>query len=83
MSGDKSIIMLMDDYLAYSWLYPSEKTSAETAAHALLDFPAAFGAPLQLMSDGPTHFKNETICLLINNLSPPNHFTLPYCPWSN
>ena len=35
------------------------------------------------MSDGPTHFKNETVRLVTKNLKTPHHFMLPYCPWSN
>lgn len=36
-----------------------------------------------LMSDGPTHFQNETIQMLAKGLRAQHHFTLPYCPWSN
>lgn len=82
-TGDKYILMLRDDHSGYSWFYPSETTSAETAAHALLDWCAAFGAPNQLMSDGPSHFKNDTLRILAKGLRSPHHFTLPYCPWSN
>lgn len=35
------------------------------------------------MSEGPTHFKHETIRLLSKELRVPHHFTLPYCLWSN
>ena len=49
----------------------------------MLDWSADFGAPHGLMSDGPSHFKNETIRLLSKSLRSPHHFTLPYCPWSN
>lgn len=35
------------------------------------------------MSDGPSHFRNETIRLLKKGLRVPHHCTLPYCPWSN
>lgn len=82
-TGDKYILMLRDDHSGYTWFYPTDTTSAETAAHALLDWCAAFGAPKQLMSDGPSHFKNDTLRLLAKGLRSPHHFTLPYCPWSN
>lgn len=36
-----------------------------------------------LMSDGPTHFRNETVRLVAKGLKVPHHFTVPYCPWSN
>ena len=35
------------------------------------------------MSDGPTHFKNETVRAVTRGLKVPHHFTLPYTPWSN
>ena len=35
------------------------------------------------MSDGPTHFRNETVRLIGKGLKVPHHFTLPYNPWSN
>lgn len=44
-TGDNYILMLCDDRSGYSWLYPPEIISAETAAHAILDWCAAFGSP--------------------------------------
>ena len=35
------------------------------------------------MSDGPTHFRNESIRLLAKDLRTRQHFTMAYCPWSN
>lgn len=35
------------------------------------------------MSDGPTHFKDETIRLLTKGLHVLHRSTIPYCPWSN
>lgn len=82
-SGERYILMLRDDHSGYSWLYPAESTSADTAAQAIIDWTAAFGIPHGLMSDGPSHFKNETLRLLAKGLHTPHDFTLPYCPWSN
>lgn len=36
-----------------------------------------------LRSDGPTHFRNETIHLISKDLKVSHHFTLPYSPWNN
>lgn len=82
-TDEKYVLMLRDDHSGYCWLYPSTDQTAESTANALLDWCAAFGAPSSFMSDGPTHFKNETIRLLTKGLQSCHHFTLPYCPWSN
>lgn len=82
-SGEKYVLMLRDDHSNYAWFYATCDTAAEQAASAIIDWCAAFGTPKQLMSDGPTHFKNETIRQLAKGLRVPHHFTLPYSPWSN
>jgi len=81
--GAKYVLMLRDDHSDYAWFFPSSDTLAETAAIALVDWCAAFSVPNGWMSDGPTHFRNETIRLLARGLKVPHHFTLPYTPWSN
>jgi transposase InsO family protein len=81
--GDKYVLMLRDDHSDYNWSFSFPDTSAENAARAIIDWAAAFGAPKQLMSDWPTHFKNETLRLVSKGLKVPHHFTLTYCPWSN
>jgi transposase InsO family protein len=81
--GEKYVLMLRDDHSSYAWFFPFAETSAENAAIALIDWCAAFGVPQGLMSDGPTHFRNETLRLLAKGLKTPHHFTLPYSPWSN
>lgn len=82
-TGDKYILMLRDDHSGYAWFYPTVSTSAEQAASAIVDWCAAFGPPNSMMSDGPTHFRNETIRMLTKSLRAKHHFTTPYCPWSN
>ena len=82
-SGEKYFLMLKDDHSSYCRLFAFADTSADNAAQAIIDCCAAFGVPNGLMSDGPTHFKNETIRLLAKGLKVPHHFTLPYCRWSN
>lgn len=83
-TGEKHVLMLRDDHSGYCWFYPSVDQTAQSTANALLDWCAAFGPQHSaFMSDGPTHFKNETIRLLTKGLHSRHHFTLPYCPWSN
>ena len=75
--------MLRDDHSDYKWFFPFSDTLAENAAIAIIDWCAAFGVPNGLMSDGPTHFRNETVRLVCKGLKVPHHFTLPNTPWSN
>lgn len=75
--------MVRDDHSGNSWFYPSTSSTAEKAANTILDWCAAFGIPIGLMSDGPTPYKNETIRLLTKGFLPSNLFTLRYFPWSN
>ena len=82
-TGEKYVLMVCDDHNGYGSFYTASTTDSETAQNALLDWSAAFGSPLGLMYDGPTHFKNETLRLLTKGLRSPHHFTLPYSPWSN
>lgn len=50
---------------------------------AIIDLIAFFGAPNYFISDGLTHFKNETVRQVLERLKIPHQCSLPYCPWSN
>lgn len=82
-TGEKYVLMLRDDHSDYKWLFAFLDTSAANASRAIIDWAAAFGVPNGLMSDGLTHFKNETVRMVSKGLKVPHHFTLPYSPWSN
>lgn len=80
--GHNYVLMLRDDHSDYKLFIAFPTTNSENAA-AIIEWCAAFRVPNGLMSDGPTHFKNEVVCLVTKGLKVPHHFTLPYCPWSN
>lgn len=82
-SGDKYVLMLRDAQSDYKWVLCFPNTDVENAAHAIIDCCAANGVSGGVMSDGATHFKNETIGLVSKGLKTPHHLTHPYCPWSN
>lgn len=54
-----------------------------SAAASLVDWCLDFGVPEGFMSEGSTHFKNDTLYMLSELLRLKKHFTLPYKPWSN
>lgn len=75
--------MLRDDHLDYDWFFAFPQTEAPNAATAITEWCSAFGVLNCLMSDSPTHFKNETVRLVCKGLKVPHHFTLPYYPRRN
>lgn len=81
-TGQKYILMLRYDHSGCNWFYAFLNTSADNPARAMIDSAAAFGVLKGLISDGPMHFKNETVRLLSQGLTAPHHCTLPYRPWS-
>lgn len=83
VTGEKYVLMLRDDHSSYYWFFAFADTSAENAARAIIDSSTAFGVPNDLVSDGPTHFKNETVRLVAEGLRVPHRHTLPYSPWSS
>lgn len=58
-------------------------TNAKNATHTIIDWCAVKDVPGGLISDGPNHFKNESVRLVSKGLKTPYHFNLQYCPLSN
>lgn len=81
--GANYFLMMRDDFSNFKWFFPFADTSAVNATTGIIDWCAAFGVPKSLMSDCPTHFRNEKIRLVAKGLRVLHHFTLPYGPWSN
>lgn len=49
----------------------------------MIDWCGAFTFPKGIMSDGPTFFTNGFVDTVTKGLKLLDHFTLPYCSWSN
>lgn len=75
--------MLGDDHMDYEWVFAFSDTPADNAAQTILGYCTTFGVPEMKMSDGPTHFKNETVRMVCENLEVPHHVTLSDSPWNN
>lgn len=75
--------MHRNDHSNNYWPFAFAYASTEIAAHAIIDWWAAFGAQNNLISDGPEHFKNETVCLVAKGLVVTYDFTLLYSPYRN
>ena len=84
--GDKGNIytlVLKDDFSSYVWLIPSKEATAEIVADSLISWFSSFGVVSNWVSDRGTHFKNELVKILREQVKAGHHFTLAYCPWSN
>ena len=79
----KYVLILKDDFSSYVWLFPTEVASAETAAESICSWVAAFGAPDWFVSDQGTHFKNQLVQKITEELRIEHHFTTAYTPWAN
>lgn len=70
--------MVREEHSDYKWLLVYPSTNVANAAASLVDGCAAFGVCEGFMSDGPTCFKNDELCLLSRSLRVKRHFNLPY-----
>lgn len=75
--------MLRDDHSDYKWFFAYADTTVENVALAIIYWLTAFSVPNGLISNGTTHFKNETVRLVCRELKVSPHFILSYCLWSN
>ena len=85
-AGDKGyiyVLVLKDDFSGYVWLKPSKEANSETVAENLIAWFSSFGIVPDWVSDQGTHFKNELVKILRDEVKAGHHFTLAYCPWSN
>lgn len=82
-SSKQSVIMLCDDHSSHCCFFLFSDASAENATRAIIDGCSAFGVASGLISDGATHFKNDTLRLVAKGLQVSYHFMLAYACWSN
>ena len=79
----KYILIIRDDLSSYTWLWPTDETTAEAAAEALLHWLGVFGSMDWVVTDQGSHFKNVLIKRLTDESRVHHHFTTAYCPWAN
>ena len=81
--GHTYVLILKDDFSGYVWLTACKEATAEVVANTLISWFSSFGVVYQWVSDRGTHFKNELVKILREQVRAEHHFTLAYCPWSN
>jgi hypothetical protein len=78
-----SVMVVKDDFSGYVALYPLERTTAEAAASALMQWFSTFGVATQWTSDQGSHFCNDLMKELRDRLHCEHHFTTAYSAWCN
>jgi transposase InsO family protein len=77
------LLLLKDDLSGYLWLVPCHTTDSAATVDALMRWFAVFGVVLLWISDRGSHFKNEVVQRVQQELKAKHHFTTASCPWSN
>ena len=83
INDKKYTLMLKDDLSGFIWLWPAESASSEVASEALLQWITSYGSIEWLVTDQGSHFKNQLLRQLTDELQTSHHFTTPYSPWAN
>jgi transposase InsO family protein len=82
-SGNKYGLTIVDHFSKYLSVYPLPNKSAETVSKALMQFIAANGCPLEIVSDRGGEFVNELFNEVLRKLKIKTQLTTAYHPMSN
>jgi len=66
-----------------SWFLRTDGATADSAAHALVQWFSTFGPPETLVTDGGSHFVNSVLAEVTQTLRTEHHVTVAYAPWAN
>jgi transposase InsO family protein len=77
------LLLLKDDLSGYLCLVPCRTADAAATVDALMRWLAMFSVVLLWISDRGSHFKNEVVQRVQNELKAKHHFTTENCPCSN
>lgn len=82
-AGDRYVLIVRDDLSSHCSFWPTTSPTADSATEALATWTAAFGAFDWIVTDQGTHFVNNLLKGLIEELRSKHHTTTAYCPWAN
>jgi transposase InsO family protein len=77
------LLLVKDDLSGYLWLVSCRTADAAANVDALMRWFAVLGVVLLWISDRGSHFKNELVRRVQNELKTKLHLTTANCPWSN
>jgi transposase InsO family protein len=81
--GEKFILVIIDLFTKFIFLFALKEKTAENVAHALFVTFCNFGHPKVLISDNGTEFVNETLVILQRLYSFDHRKSSPYHPQGN
>ena len=81
--GYQHIIVVIDCFTRFVELFPAKTTGALDAKHAILSCVGRYGIPNEIVTDGGSQFKNETIQTLIDMMGTDHRITLAYSKEEN
>jgi hypothetical protein len=81
--GNNMIIVIIDNFSRFTDLYPTNSTSAEGAADALLNFVGSYATPLHFTTDSGTNFKSKLVAGLLERLGTDHFLTTAYSKEKN
>lgn len=76
------ILILRNDLYSYIWMWPASEATAKVAASALANWIGSYGTMDLVVSHHASHFKNEIMQSMTEELLTSHHFTTPYSPWA-
>jgi hypothetical protein len=76
--GNNMIIVIIDNFSRFTYLYPCNSTAAEGAADALLQFCGAYVTPLHFTTDSGSNFKSKLVGALLERLGSDHFLTTAY-----
>jgi hypothetical protein len=82
-NGWTGLLVLKDGLTHFCELQGGASKTAEATTETLLDWFKRFGIVRVLVSDQPSHFKNEVLAILAHKFHLNHHFISAYCPWAN
>jgi hypothetical protein len=83
LAAINSLLVVHCDLTHVCLLYEVTGDTAEQACRGLMQWIGAYGVFDILVTDGPSHFRNQLVEELTRHLGVQHTFSLAHCPWTN
>lgn len=82
-SKNRYVVVIIDTFTRFVWMYPTESTTAHSAARALLEHCCLFGVPHRVKTDGGTQYTGAIFTAMANLCGAAHTLSWPRRPQSN